>query len=150
MEKGFQHISVVPDEDEIVIQAGVRPAAQAADPVAVEPEAAVEAAAEVPAEALEVAAEEAPQQSAEDAKAEEQLAAVESGAHNLSWALHAAIAEERAENPRPERTGYRETTLEDLQGTPMSKQQKTILIVLAAFALVFALYCVLRFGVQLF
>ena len=84
-----------------------------------------------------------------DAKAEAQLAAAESGAHNLSWALHSAIAEERAANPRP-REAYRETTLEDLESAPMSKMQKIILFVLLGMLVAFGVYCLLRFGLHLF
>ena len=85
-----------------------------------------------------------------DAKAEAQLAAVESGAHNLSWALHSAIAEERVENPRPNREAYRETTLEDLESAPMPRMQKIVLLVLLGILVAFGVYCALRFGAHLF
>ena len=85
-----------------------------------------------------------------DAKAEAQLESAEAGAHNLSWALHSAIAEERAQNPRNPREAYRETTLEDLQSTPMPKMQKIILIILIALVVVSGVYFGMRFGAHLF
>lgn len=152
---GFQHIRVVPaDEEEIVIQAGaVRDGGEAPAP---EPALAAEvapapvlAAESEPAVESEPAPMPAPAPDA-DAKAEAQLENAEAGVHNLSWALHSAIAEERAENPRGPREGYRETTLEDLQSAPMPKMQKIILIVLLALVVVFGVYFALRFGAHLF
>ncbi len=167
MEKEFQHISVVPADDEIVIQAGVRraPEAQEAEEEAesvedVEGVPEVEddevEAAEEPLEYSAAAAEDAfvaffggevsPEVAAEaDAKAEAQLENMQSGAHNLNWAIRAAVAEERAENPRGKEE-YSETTLEDLKSAPMSKLQKIILAVLGVLLVVFIVYYVTNFG----
>ena len=156
---GFQHFTVVPaDEEEIVIQAGARraaaavPAAEAAVEEVVRPATEVVAAAvaaepvTVPAPAPAPSSE--PGISPEDAKAEAQLAHLESSSGNFSRALHEAIAEERV--GKPAREGWHETTLEDLESTPMSPMQKIILSVLLGFLVLFGLYCLLRFGLHLF
>ena len=155
---GFQHITVVPaDEEEIVIQAGAsrasRPApAPVAEPVAEPAPVAVPAPEPAPAPEPVAVAEPvsapAPEITPEDAKAEAQLAHLESSSGNFTRALHEAIAEERV--GKPAREAYRETTLEDLQGTPMSPMQKIILFVLLGFLVVFGVYCLLRFGLHLF
>ena len=144
---GFQHITVVPaEEEEIVIQAGARRAAEAAVEVAA-PMAAPEPA-PAPVTEPEPVPEPAPFVSPEDAKAEAQLAHLESSSGNFSRALHEAIAEERV--GKPAREGWRETTLEDLEATPMSPMQKIILSVLLGFLLLFGVYCLLKFGLHLF
>ena len=134
---GFQHITVVPADEEIVIQAGARRAPHVAVEAVPEP---VPVPAPIPAPA--------PAVSAEDAKAEAQLAHLESSSGNFSRALHEAIAEERVGKSAKE--AWRETTLEDLESTPMSPMQKIILAVLMGFLVLFGVYCLLRFGLHLF
>lgn len=149
---GFQHITVVPADDEIVIRAGAR---------AVESELAVnesgwqtdEAEPDSSAGNLPVAEsaafEEEPVFVEEDpdAKAEAQLEHLESSSGNFSRALHEAIAEERRGKPAKE--AWRETTLEDLEGAPMSGMQKVILFALLGILVLFVVYCALHFGAHL-
>ena len=135
---GFRHISVVPAEDEIVIRAGVadEPAYESEPEPAPEPEPEPE-----PEPAYE------PEPTPEDMKAEAQLAHLESSSGNFSRALHEAIAEERV--GRPAKEAWRETTLEDLEGAPMSGLQKVILFALLGILVLFIVYCVLHFGAHL-
>ena len=141
---GFRHINVVPADDEIVIEAGAR--TQAA-PVA-EPEPVTPVAEPAPEPFMEPAVAEAVTAEAlADAKAEADLAAAESGLSNFSRALHSAIAEERV--GKPAREVYRETTLEDLEGTPMSGLQKVVLFGLLGILVLFGVYCALHFGAHL-
>ena len=149
-ETGFTHITVVPaDEEEIVIHAGAKRAAEDVAPVATVVSVAPAAADAF--EEVETAASVAPAYIDEaDAKAEAQLAQLESSSGNFSRALHEAIAEERAHNPRAPKERYHETTLEDLQSEPMARMQKIILLVLLGLMVVFGVYCALRFGAHLF
>lgn len=147
----FQHISVVPaDEEELVIRAGARavtpasapegPATEAAPVAPVAPVAAAAAAPGAPAAPMTVA-------QAQDALAEAQYQAASDGVHNFTWALQSAIAEEKVGKPAKE--GYRETTLEDLESTPMPPLQKAVFGVVVAVLVAFIIYCVLHFSMGL-
>ena len=140
---GFQHITVVPADEEIVIRAGARVAED--EPVIPTQELPAQEAEPIPDAVAFEAAE--PETSVEDARAEAQLAHLESSSGNFSRALHEAIAEERA--GKPGREVYRETTLEDLEGTPMSGLQKIILFALAGILVLFGVYCALHFGAHI-
>lgn len=115
-EHGYSHITVSPDEDDdIVIQAGLVevPAEELSSAVG-EPDGAAEGAVSV--------------ESDEPAKEKTPRAATQPIASPASAAPRAAEAD-----------SYRETTLEDIQGTKMTTTQKAVIVValvgIAAFVL---------------
>ena len=151
----FNHITVnADDEDEFVIQAGVRPAATASSQVS-DGDAGAEATADglAAAEAEGVVAPAAVEEPAAAVAAGEPVA----GADNSNAAPVAAACEgansapaadaarERAEvsasaAPHPAREERREQTIEDLDAGPMSLTQKVVIIAVAVFIVVAAVY----------
>lgn len=117
--EGFKHITVTAaDEDDVVIVAGAPEAVPEEPDPAPEPEPASDHEPEpAPEPEKPKAAQDAARKASQDAK------------------------RKAAQKPKPE-SGYRETTLEDLQGKPMPLIQKVVIVAAIVCIIGAVIYCV--------